>query len=192
MQHQLLMFRKLLQVWTFFLLFVLLGACSVSINLGETPTATPVPQASTPVIPAASLEQQLLQLINQDRAANKLAALNSDAALQKVAAQHNLVMAGGCGLNHECAGEPLLDVRVNGAGVKWSALGENVGVGGPVQSSYESRWNLTQQLHKSMMDEKPPEDGHRKNLLSKDYARVGISIYVDSKNELWLTEDFAS
>jgi len=28
--------------------------------------------------------------------------------------------------------------------------------------------------------------------LSKDFHRIGISIYIDNKNTLWLTEDFAN
>ena len=43
-----------------------------------------------------------------------------------------------------------------------------------------------------MMGEKPPDDGHRRNLLSKDFHRIGISIYINSSNTLWLTEDFAN
>jgi len=42
-----------------------------------------------------------------------------------------------------------------------------------------------------MMAEKPPDDGHRQNLLSKDFHRIGISIYIDAHHTLWLTEDFA-
>jgi len=28
--------------------------------------------------------------------------------------------------------------------------------------------------------------------LSRDFHRIGISIYIDAQNTLWLTEDFAN
>jgi uncharacterized protein YkwD len=43
-----------------------------------------------------------------------------------------------------------------------------------------------------MLNEKPPNDGHRQNILSKDFTMVGIDVIVDTThNKIWLTEDFA-
>ena len=47
-------------------------------------------------------------------------------------------------------------------------------------------------IHQGMMAEKPPEEGHRRNLLSKDFHSIGINISIDANNTLWLTEDFAN
>lgn len=155
-------------------------------NNGGTSPAPPAPSG------ASSLEQQLFQQINRDRAANNLPAYTWEPRLQKSGYQHNLIMAGGCGLNHQCSGEPGLGTRVSNQGVVWNACGENIGTGGPVQSSDSSRWGMASLLHKDMMAEKPPDDGHRKNLLSSSFHRIGISIYIDARNTLWLTEDFAN
>ncbi|MBE3558497.1 MAG: CAP domain-containing protein [Ktedonobacteraceae bacterium] len=141
---------------------------------------------------AQQLARQLLQTINQDRAANNLPPYSWEAGLERSAYLHNLVMAQGCGLNHNCPGEPQLGARESNQGVQWNYAGENIGTGGPVATSYDSQWSMVLRLHQSMMAEKPPEDGHRQNLLSTKFHRIGISIYVDAKNRLWLTEDFAN
>ena len=59
-------------------------------------------------------------------------------------------------------------------------------------SSNDGAWNMVSMLHQGMIAEKPPDDGHRRNLLSKDFHRIGISISIDAKQTLWLTEDFAN
>ena len=137
------------------------------------------------------LAQRLFKQINQDRAANNLPALVWDPRLERSARQHDLVMAAGCGLMHQCPNEPDLGTRISNQGVQWQTVGENIGEGGPVFSN-DDAWNMVLMLHQGMMAEKPPDDGHRRNLLSKDFHRIGISIYIDAHNTLWLTEDFAN
>jgi uncharacterized protein YkwD len=155
-------------------------------NVGATSTTS---QASGPT---DQLAQQLLKQINQDLAGYGLPSYKWEPLLERSAYKHDLVMAGGCGLNHICPREPQLGERESDQGVQWNYAGENIGTGGPVLSSNDSRWNIVLLMHHGMMGEKPPDDGHRQNLLSKNFHRVGISIYVDNKNMLWLTEDFAN
>ena len=47
-------------------------------------------------------------------------------------------------------------------------------------------------LTQSMLDEKPPDDGHRRNILSPDYQYIGIAVQRDSSGSVWLTQDFAA
>jgi uncharacterized protein YkwD len=42
-----------------------------------------------------------------------------------------------------------------------------------------------------MMAEQPPNDGHRRNILNTGFNLIGIDVLIDSKNQVWLTEDFA-
>ena len=100
-------------------------------------------------------------------------------------------MAKGCGLMHQCPNEPDLGTRISHQRVQWQTVGENIGEGGPVFSN-DNSLNMVSMIHQGMMAEKPPEDGHRRNLLSKDFHRIGISISIDAHNTLWLTEDFAN
>ena len=176
------------------LLLLQLSACSglpgitISITQG-TPTTTGSQAQGT--AEEQQLAQRLLKQINQDRAANNLPALAWEPRLERSAHLHDLVMAAGCGLMHQCPNEPDPGTRISKQGVQWQTVGENIGEGGPVLSN-DADWNMVLMLHQDMMAEKPPDDGHRRNLLSKDFHRIGISIYIDTHNTLWLTEDFAN
>ncbi|EFH88371.1 CAP domain-containing protein [Ktedonobacter racemifer] len=158
------------------------GGSSGGGNGGSTPPVSSTDQ---------QLAQQLFALVNQDRASNSLPALVWTPALVVSASRHTQVMAGGCGLSHQCPGESSLGTRETNAGVNWNACGENIGTGGPTPS-YNAQWSMASGLHRSMMNETPPNDGHRRNLLSSTFHRIGISIFVDAHNTLWLTEDFAN
>jgi uncharacterized protein YkwD len=186
--------RKSLWYIAIFLLLLQLAACSglpgITFSQG-----TPLPTAGGSQAQGTAEEQQLAQQlfkqINQDRAANGLPSLAWEPRLERSARQHDLVMAVGCGLMHQCPNEPDLGTRISNQGVQWQMVGENIGEGGPVYTNSDA-WNMVLMLHQGMMAEKPPDDGHRRNLLSSDFHRIGISIYIDAHNTLWLTEDFAN
>jgi hypothetical protein len=46
-------------------------------------------------------------------------------------------------------------------------------------------------LTQSMLDEKPPNDGHRANILSSSFTHIGIAVIRDSSGTVWLTQDFS-
>ena len=176
------------------LLLLQLTACTglgITISQG-TPGATVTGPQAQGTAEEQQLAQRLFKQINQDRAANNLPALAWESRLERSAHQHDLVMATtGCGLMHQCPNEPELGTRISNQGVQWQTVGENIGEGGPVFTN-DDDWNTVSMIHRGMMAEKPPDDGHRRNLLSKDFHRIGISIYIDTHHTLWLTEDFAN
>ena len=185
--------RKMYCSLTALLLLLQLSACtgpSGTAGSQGTPVATTGSQAQG-TAEEQQLAQRLFKQINQDRGANNLPPLVWEPRLERSARQHDLLMAAGCGLMHQCPNEPDLGTRISNVGVQWQTVGENIGDGGPVSSS-DAAWNIVSMIHQGMMAEKPPDDGHRRNLLSKDFHRIGISIYIDAKNTLWLTEDFAN
>ena len=186
--------RKTLWYIAIFFLLVLLTACTglpgITFSQG-TPIATSSGSHAQGTAEEQQLAQQLFQQINRDRAANNLPALAWEPRLERSARQHDLVMAAGCGLMHQCPNEPDVGTRISNQGVQWQTVGENIGDGGPVYTNSDA-WNMILMIHNGMMGEKPPDDGHRRNLLSKDFHRIGISIYIDAHNTLWLTEDFAN
>jgi hypothetical protein len=47
-------------------------------------------------------------------------------------------------------------------------------------------------LTQSMLDEKPPDDGHRMNILSWSFRFVGITVFLDAKGTVWMTQDFSN
>ena len=140
----------------------------------------------------ASAAQQVLTLINQARATAGLPALTVTAGLEKSSSAHNLLMADGCGLSHQCQGEPPIGDRETDAGVVWTAAGENIGEGGPVADTTAAIAAMAVGLTQSMLDERPPDDGHRLNILSTAFTHIGIAVYRDSSGTVWLTQDFSN
>ncbi|MFG1991146.1 CAP domain-containing protein [Actinoplanes sp. NPDC048988] len=145
--------------------------------------ATTAPQTSGSVV------EQVLAHINAAREDEGLSALTLDEDLSKAAALHNQLMIDGCGLSHQCSGEGGIGTRFSAQGVKWSSAGENIGFGSS-GSSDSAKVNAANGLTDSMLAETPPNDGHRKNLLSTGFKRIGLSIVRDSKGITWMTQDF--
>ena len=148
-------------------------------------TAAPRPQA--PSTGDAVLDA-VLGHINDARADEGLRALTLDAKLSQASALHNQEMIDGCGLSHRCSGEADLGPRFSAQGVQWRAAGENIGFG-TAGSSRSAMIGAANGLTDSMLAEKPPEDGHRRNLLSTGFTRIGLSV-VRADGKVWFTQDF--
>ena len=180
-------------------------APDASATATPSPTATPRPKPTTrPTARPASttqgggasssltsvekqLQQQLYALINQDRANQGLYAYTLNSTMSGGALLHSEKMAV-CGMSHQCPGEPDPCQRVSNEGISWTSCGENVGYSSPNPTD----WSGVKKIEQSMLDEQPPDDGHRLNLLSSSYHRVGVGVYIDAKGVVWITEDFAS
>jgi uncharacterized protein YkwD len=134
----------------------------------------------------------VLAVINQARAQQGLSPLALSSGLETSSARHNQTMAGGCGLSHDCPGEPQLGDRETAAGVQWTNAGENIGTGGPVSDDTSGIAGMAVGLTRSMLAEQPPNDGHRKNILSPDFHHIGIAVMRDSSGNVWLTQDFSN
>ena len=122
--------------------------------------------------------------INAERAKNGLKALRWSDKLYLSAHRHNLQMGQQNTLSHQLPGEASLGERVT-VFYAWSACGENIG------------WNglRTQAgalaLETAMYEETPPNDGHRRNILSTSFVDVGVDVIDDSTHgRIWLTTDF--
>jgi uncharacterized protein YkwD len=162
-----------------------------SASAGRPPDRTTA--ASTPPTTGpGSAVNQVLELINEARARAGLADYTITAGLHRSAARHNAVMAAGCGLSHQCPGEPSLGRRETAAGVSWTSAGENIGEGGPVPASTAEIAQMVLVLTKNMLAEQPPDDGHRRNILSTAFRHIGIAIFRDSSGTVWMTQDFSS
>ena len=161
--------------------------------LSAAPTSTAPTASTSPAgTSSGSAAAQVLALINQARSAAGLAPLTITAGLNSSASAHNSRMAGGCGLSHQCSGEPDLGARETAAGVHWTAAGENIGEGGPVADTTAAIAQMAVGLTQSMLSEKPPDDGHRRNILSSSFTHIGIAVFRDSSGTVWLTQDFSN
>ena len=145
-------------------------------------SAAPAASATTDPNPIATA---VFYLINTERAANFLPPLTSDPRLRSAAHTHNLTMASWNTLSHQLPGEPTFSTRISNAGYRWSYSAENVGWNGDMSQT----GGLA--LEQMMYGERPPNIGHRINILSRTYTQVGVDVYLDNAHhKLWLTEDF--
>ncbi|HEV8172837.1 MAG TPA: CAP domain-containing protein [Actinoplanes sp.] len=133
----------------------------------------------------------VLSHINDARARAGLAAYTLSTSLSKASALHNQLMIDGCGLSHQCPGEGGIGERFSAQGVQWTAAGENIGFGSS-GSSDAAIIQAANGLTDSMLAEKPPNDGHRKNLLSSSFKRIGLNVVRDSSGKTWMTQDFVN
>lgn len=150
---------------------------SSSSGSGQTGATSGVSQAANAVF----------NQINAARAQAGLPALQWSNLLVNSAHKHNLAMMAGNQLSHQLPNEPELGTRISQAGVSWTFAAENIGE----SSDYLHPTTAATSLDQAMLNEKPPDDGHRQNILS-NATIIGVDVLIDTQNqEVWLTEDFA-
>jgi hypothetical protein len=123
----------------------------------------------------ASEANELLLLINQERAKQGANAVVLDDRLTSAAQKHSRLMADSDTLTHQFDGEPPLTVRLSEQNVRSDHDAENIALGG----------NLPD-IHLHLMQSPP----HRANILNPTFDSVGIGI-VHNGDMLYVTEDFA-
>jgi len=156
--------------------------------------STPAPPtASSPTTPssgkAAVLARQyardMLHRLNLEREMHGLRPLTMNKKLIKSAHAHNLRMARANDMSHQLPHEAVFSTRISRAGYDWRSAGENI-----AWNSDESE-NGVLYLEQIMYDEKPPDDGHRLNILSRSYTNIGIDVVFDAAHsKMWITQDF--
>lgn len=117
-----------------------------------------------PVPMAGSLnddERQMLNLVNQERAAAGLRPLQADMALVRLARMkaRDMIDKGYFAHQSPTYGSPFEMLR--GAGIDYSYAGENLAGAPAVDSAHENLMN---------------SPGHRANILNADYTRAGIGV----------------
>jgi Cysteine-rich secretory protein family len=127
---------------------------------------------TTPLSP----EKQLLELVNQERAAAHLPPLEWDAGLAHAAYQHALAMAAAHELSHQLEGEASMSARLTAATtLRMDAEGENVALNVSLVGA-----------HQGLMHSPP----HRENILDPHFNYAGFATVWD-KGQLWVVQDFA-
>jgi uncharacterized protein YkwD len=160
----------------------------VKVSPPVTPTALPPVQ---PKVDTSAVAAMVLQKVNEARTAAGVQPLVMDSRLVASAMAHNAAMSSGCGLAHRCSGEAAFDARMRAQGMKAGWFGENIGSGGPVSLTTQGAWSMARRLTSDMLAEQPPNDGHKSNILDRDFRFVGVAVTIDQRGVLWLTQDFA-
>jgi hypothetical protein len=120
-------------------------------------------------------EQQLVQLVNAERAQQGLGALDVDSRLTEIARKHSELMSDRGMLSHQFSGEPDVRARVATTGMRFNFSGENVAYDSSIESA-----------HVGLMH----SPKHRENILRPQFNTIGIGI-VRKGNVLYVTQDFA-
>jgi uncharacterized protein YkwD len=135
--------------------------------------------------------EQVLDHINAARTANGLAPYALSADLSTASEAHNALMAGGCGLSHQCPGEAGLGDRFTAAGVAWTSAGENIGQSNAADNE-AAIVAAANGLTDLMLAEVAPNDGHRRNLLNAGFKHIGLAVTRGSDGRVWMTQDFVN
>jgi uncharacterized protein YkwD len=124
-----------------------------------------------------SLEQQLFELINEERQKRNLRSLSFSPDLSQLARAHSKDMASRGRISHASTDGRSYQDRVVNEGYYFIALGENVAFSNGFQPGL---------IHKKLMD----SPGHRENILDPSFDQVGIGAVVKKNKGYFITQDF--
>jgi uncharacterized protein YkwD len=124
-------------------------------------------------------EKALLDLLNAERAKEKLPALRPNPLLFQAARTHAANMAKQRKMEHELDGKKPSD-RVSATGYNWGRISENLAI------SENGVAPLTE-IVKCWMESKT----HRENLLDKGVSETGLGIARNDKDETYYAQVFA-
>jgi uncharacterized protein YkwD len=143
----------------------------------RTPRPTPKPSPKPSPRPTGTAEQQVFQLVNQQRAAAGCAPLRSDSRLVDAARGHSQDMATHDYFSHTgLDGSTFVD-RIADAGYpRRQAGGENIAAGYPTASAVMTGWMNS--------------PGHRANILDCGFKAIGVGLAHASNGTAYWTQDF--
>ena len=133
------------------------------------------------------VEQQLLVLVNRDRADpgnwsethGRALPLQWNERLAAVARAHSFDMLNHNYFAHEDLEGMNIAQRVEAAGMSWQAVGENIAI-----------YNSVTGAEAAFMNEPRFAKNHRANILNTSFAEVGIGIVQAPNGSLYITQDF--
>lgn len=143
------------------------------------PTVIPTSEPTllpTPKLDLALYRKRVVELVNEERAAEGKPTLIEDRLLDKTAQQHSEDMVDNNFFDHtNLKGETPFD-RMNNNGISYMAAAENIAYGQRTPEAVVESWMAS--------------DGHRSNILSDSYNKIGVGIAEDAYGILYWTQDF--
>ena len=128
------------------------------------------------------IEREILALVNRERRSAGVGPLCFSRGLAQAAKEHNTKMATAGALEHRLDGEGCLLNRVTFAGVNANEVAENIFTGSQPASDAMAHQCVSMWMQ---------SDGHRRNMLSPDFDKTGISVSYSARSGCYVTEDFA-
>lgn len=151
----------------------------VALVLTAAAALTAVPSlAAAPAADAAtvSVQNQVIALVNVQRAKAGCRALVLDARLSRAAQAHSIDMAKRRYFSHTTPDGRTFDQRIRAQGYTGSMIGENIAAGQPTPAAVMDAWM------------KSP--GHRANILNCRYRAIGVGAAVGGPYRYYWTQDF--
>lgn len=142
-----------------------------------TQPTTPAPTESTNTA-VSSYEQKVVELVNVERQKAGLPALKLDAAISNVARIKSKDMADNNYFAHQSPTYGSAGDMLSKFGIKWSAWGENIASGQKTPEAVVTAWMNS--------------SGHRANILSSNYSRIGVGYVTNSNGTPYWTQMFAN
>lgn len=121
-------------------------------------------------------EEEMVRLVNQERRQHGLAPVRFDAELQEVARAHSEEMWQRGYFAHVSPVTGTPTDRLREAGIEYRSAGENLALAPSVQIA-----------HRGLMR----SDGHRANILSPTFSRIGVGAITTPTGSTMFTQEFA-
>jgi uncharacterized protein YkwD len=142
----------------------------------STPPVTPPPSGPPPTGCGSTEEAQVVQLLNQERAKNGLSQLACDTGGIQVARKHSQDMCDRKYFSHYSPDGKAPWDRLRDGGVQFAAAGENIAMGYPSPEAVHNGWMSS--------------SGHRQNMLTSSWTRVGVGMIRCGGGTPYWTEVF--
>lgn len=150
--------------------------------VGPSSSAGDQPQETSTV---GELESHMVKLINRDRAANGLGNVSENSRLTSLARTYAEYMLSSNSMSHVDGNGKNPQDRANDAGIRCS-ISENLST---ASRGYGSDKTAVERAQASMYGERPPSDGHRRNILSPTAQYVGVGI-ARSGQRITMVQEF--
>ncbi|GAA1981609.1 hypothetical protein GCM10009817_23550 [Terrabacter lapilli] len=150
---------------------VLVLAATATLGLAPLGATSGSAEAAT-----TTVQQQVVQLVNAQRARVGCRALVTDARLSRAAQAHSVDMARRGYFSHTSLDGRTFVQRIRAQGYTGSRLGENIAAGQPTA--------------KAVMDAWMKSPGHRANILNCRYTAIGVGAAVGGPYRYYWTQDF--
>jgi uncharacterized YkwD family protein len=148
------------------------------------PTTTPAKTTSTTpsntAVSSSNLtyEQKVVELVNVERQKAGLQALKMDSAITNVAELKSKDMATKNYFAHQSPTYGSAGDMLTQFGIRWSAWGENIASGQRTPEAVVTAWMNSA--------------GHRANILSPNFSRIGVGYVTNSNGTAYWTQIFAN
>ncbi|MEW2529174.1 sigma-70 family RNA polymerase sigma factor [Streptomyces sp. NPDC047071] len=137
----------------------------------------PTTKKPAPPAPSGSKAQQVLSLVNAERAKAGCGPLTHNSKLATAAQRHSADMRSRNYFDHTSPDGTDPGQRITAAGYKWSTYGENIARG--------------QQTAASVMDAWMNSEGHRANILNCSFKELGTGV-EEGEGGPWWTQNFGA